>query len=293
MGYPMAGHLVRAGFEVLVADTNQEAVKSFVKKNDAKTADSLADLAKSVDVAITMLPTSKIVRAVILGKGNNSDCLINGLEPGKIVIDSSTSDPVVTRQLGTELFKRGVGMLDAPVAGGQVFAIDGSLDVTVGGDLNLLDQCRPIFDAIGGNVIHCGELGSGHAIKALNNFVNANALITAVEALAIGRKFGLDIKTMIESMTAAATGRNHPIQKKLIPHILSRRFATGMDLSLIAKDTRITVDMAVAMGAYAPVAERCSELWMEASKMIGAFEDQTCVAKLWEHENDVTLKLKE
>ena len=293
MGYPMAGHLVKAGFTVMVIDTNQEVVQKFVKEYGVRTVDTLVELAQSVDVIITMLPTSKIVSTVILGDSENSDCLIKGLDSGKIVIDSSTSDPVVTRQLGCKLSDNGVSMLDAPVAGGEVFAIDGSLDITVGGDTELLERCRPLFDAIGGSIIHCGELGSGHAIKALNNFVNASALITAVEALTIGCKFGLDLKTMIESMTAAATGRNNPIQKKVIPHILSRRFATGMDLSLIAKDTRITVDIANALDAYAPVAERCSALWAEASENIGAFEDQTCVAKLWEQKNKVILDLKE
>ena len=293
MGYPMAGHLVKAGFTVMVIDTNQEVVQKFVKEYGVRTVDTLVELAQSVDVIITMLPTSKIVSTVILGDSENSDCLIKGLDSGKIVIDSSTSDPVVTRQLGSKLSDNGVSMLDAPVAGGEVFAIDGSLDITVGGDTELLERCRPLFDAIGGSIIHCGELGSGHAIKALNNFVNASALITAVEALTIGCKFGLDLKTMIESMTAAATGRNNPIQKKVIPHILSRRFATGMDLSLIAKDTRITVDIANALDAYAPVAERCSALWAEASENIGAFEDQTCVAKLWEQKNKVKLELKE
>jgi len=93
-------------------------------------------------------------------------------------------------------------------------------------------------------------------------------------------------------MTAAATGRNNPIEKKVIPHILTRKFGTGMDLTLLAKDTRITVDMANAIGAFAPVAERCSALWTEASEKIGAMEDQTCVAKLWEQNNGVTLELK-
>ena len=293
MGYPMAGHLVKAGFEVIVVDINPQVVEKFTAEHAATSTNSLSELAQSTDVVITMLPTSKIVQAVVLGDGTDGDCLINGLTPGKVFIDSSTSDPVDTRNLGVELMKHGVEMLDAPVAGGQVFAIDGSLDITVGGDEDLVGRCRPLLDAFGRSVFHCGDLGSGHAIKALNNFVNASALVTFIEAMAVGRKFGLDMEMMIESMKAAATGRNHPLEKKVVTHILSRRFATGMDLSLLAKDTRITVEMAKAIGAYAPVAERCSALWTEASDVIGAFEDQTCIAKLWEQRNEVTLKLED
>ncbi|MEX2451783.1 MAG: NAD(P)-dependent oxidoreductase [Rhodospirillales bacterium] len=291
MGYPMAGHLAKAGFELIVADTSRELVDRFVTEHGASAPKTLAELAQAADVVITMLPTSKIVRSVILGDGKGN-CVAAGLEKGKIVIDSSTSDPVDTRALGAELAKRGIDMLDAPVAGGVVFATDGSLDITVGGDAALVETCRPLFDAIGKSLFHCGPLASGHAMKALNNYVNASALITAIEALSIGAKFGLDMKTMIESMTAAATGRNNPIEKKVIPQVLTRKFGTGMALSLLAKDTRIMVDIAKAIGGYAPVAERCSALWSEAAETFGADLDQTYVAKLWEENNNVLLELK-
>ena len=291
MGYPMARHMVNAGFDVTVADADPQAVEKFISEHQASAASSLAELAESSNVILTMLPTSKIVRAVVLGSEPGDDCLAKGLTAGDLLIDCSTSDPVDTRRLGEDLNRRGVRMLDAPVAGGQVFAIDGTLDITVGGDINLVTSCQPLFDAIGQSVFHCGDLGSGHAMKALNNFVNASALISAVEALAIGRRFGLDMEKMITSMTAATTGRNNPIEKKVIPQILTRRFATGMDLRLLAKDTRITVDMAEALGAYAPVAERCSDLWTDAAELFGASEDQTAVARLWEQNNQVVLEL--
>ena len=287
----MAGHLVKAGFEITVADSNPKVVEKFVAEHDAASADTLGELAEASDVVFTMLPTSKDVRDVVLGKTSGNDCLADGLKTGAILIDTSTSNPVDTRDLGIELEKHRVAMLDAPVAGGQVFAIDGTLDITVGGDVQLIERCRTLFEAFGQNIFHCGDLGSGHAMKALNNFVNASALVTAIEALAIGRRFGLDMENMISSMTAAATGRNNPIEKKIIPHVLTRRFATGMDLSLIAKDTRIASDMAEAIGGYAPIAEACSNLWTEAAAVFDASEDQTGIAKLWERYNEVTLAL--
>ena len=116
MGYPMAGHLVTAGFEVTVADADPAAVEKFVAEHDATGADTLCELAEASEAVFTMLPTSKIVRDVVFGAGAGGDCLADGLNEGAIVIDSSSSNPVETRDLGAELTKQGVGMLDAPVA---------------------------------------------------------------------------------------------------------------------------------------------------------------------------------
>ncbi|MDH5749458.1 MAG: NAD-binding protein, partial [Rhodospirillales bacterium] len=151
-------------------------------------------------------------------------------------------------------------------------------------------RCRPLLDAMGRDFFHCGPLGSGHAMKALNNYVNASALITAVEALAIGRKFGLQTETMLQSMTAAATGRNNPIEKKITPYVNDPGYVTGMALALLAKDVRITADMAKAIGAFAPVAETCSDLWTDAANRFGGDKDQIDVARLWLEESGVNFR---
>ena len=213
MGYPMAGHIVEAGFDVTVSDMDKEPVDRFVENYNANSAENLTALSRDVDVIITMLPTSKIVREVVLGDGKG-DCLHRGLTRGQILIDASTSNPITTQEIGKELEKDGIEMIDAPVAGGVVFAVNGTLDVMVGGNQETINRCKPLFEAIGGNTVYCGSLGSGHAVKVLNNFVNASTLISLIEALVLGCKFGLDINMMVESMMAATTGRNHPIQKK-------------------------------------------------------------------------------
>ncbi len=284
MGAPMAGHLAGAGFELVVADQDPNAVEAFTAEHGGTTAKSLTELGGSVDAVITMLPNSKIVRQVILEDG-----VADGLDAGKVVIDMSTSDPVDTRALGEALSQRGIGMIDAPVAGGVVFARNATLSLTVGGEADLLERCRPLLMAMGRDIFHCGPLASGHAMKALNNYVNASALITAVEALTIGRKFGLQTETMLQSMTAAATGRNNPIEKKIVPYVNDPAYVTGMALQLLAKDVRITVDMAKAIGAFAPVAETCSGLWTDAADRFGADKDQIEVARLWLEQTGVSL----
>jgi 3-hydroxyisobutyrate dehydrogenase len=173
--------------------------------------------------------------------------------------------------------------------GGVVFAKDASLDIMVGGGKELVERCRPLFEALGRSIIHCGEVGTAHALKALANYVNACALINAVEAMAIGRKFGLDAKLMADALTAMCSGRNHPIEKKVVPQILTRKFGSGMALGFIGKDLRIAVDTAKSIGGFAPLAERVSELWSDAVVKLGYDRDQTEIARYWEEANGITL----
>ena len=290
MGSLMARHLLSAGFDVIVADNDKLALKSFLSESDAIEANSLEELARKSSVIITMLPNSDVVREVVMGDPTGSDCLLRGFQPGAVFVDCSTSEPWQTRNIGRELEKRGVKMIDAPVSGGRLFAFNGTLDIVVGGDQSTIEFCKPVFEAFSKDIFHCGDLGAGHAMKALNNFVNASVLISLVEALSVGQRFGLETEKMISSMIAATTGRNNPLEKKIVPNILTRRFDSGMDLGLLAKDTRIASDMAEKIGAYAPIAHLCSELWTAASEEIGKAEDQTCVAKLWEQRNETILK---
>jgi 3-hydroxyisobutyrate dehydrogenase len=147
----------------------------------------------------------------------------------------------------------------------------------------------PIFNAVGRQVFRCGALGSGHALKALANYVNACAMSNIIEALAIGRKFGLDSKVMAEAMQHMCTGRQHPLDKKVIPQVLTHKFATGMALGLIAKDVGIAADFGHSIGAMTPLADRLAEIWRQGVSEIGHDADQTEIAKLWEKGGGVTL----
>jgi 3-hydroxyisobutyrate dehydrogenase len=165
MGAPMASHLVKAGCDVTVYDTRPETVLLFVERHGGRAAQSLRQLAHGMDAVITMLPDDKIVREVILA----DDGVAAALDPGAIVIDMSTSDPLGTRSLSEELKPRGISVVDAPVMGGVVFAKDATLDIMVGGDAQIIERCRPLFYALGRSVTLCGAVGAGHALKALAN----------------------------------------------------------------------------------------------------------------------------
>jgi len=158
-----------------------------------------------------------------------------------------------------------------------------------GGDAATIKALTPIFSALGRKVYACGPLGAAHALKAINNYVNACTLMTLVEGLAIGRRLGLDTSTMIESMQAMCTGRNHPLEKKVIPHVHTRGYSSGMSMGLIAKDLGIAIDAARSSGAIAPLAKRVHELWDNAVGEVGASADQTEIVRYWERMNGVKL----
>jgi len=288
MGAPMAGHLLKKGFDVTVYDIRPEVVKAFVAQHGGRGATTLVDAAHGMDAVITMLPDDKVVRKVVLGDGSEN-CVAAGLARGAVVIDMSTCNPSATRSLAEALKPRGLSVVDAPVMGGVVFAKDATLDIMVGGEPALVERVRPVLQALGRNLIPCGGTGAAHALKALANYVNACALINAIEAMTIGRRFGLDSKLMAEALIPMCAGRNHPIEKKVIPHILTRQYGTGMAMGFIAKDVRIAMETAKSVGAFAPLGERVSELWSAAAEKLGPNLDQTEIARYWEESTGVRL----
>jgi len=284
MGNPMAANLLKGGFEVTVFDARPETAAAFVAQHGGKAAASLTELARGADAVLTMLPDDKIVRKVMLDGGTAA-----AMAKGSVLIDMGTCDPTGTRTTAEALEKLGLHMVDAPVMGGVVFAKDASLDIMAGGSVEMVERVTPLLKAMGQSIVHCGEVGAAHAMKALANYINACALINAIEAMTIGKKFGLDAKMMADALVPMCAGRNHPIQKKIIPQILNRKYATGMALSFIAKDVRIAVNTAHAIGAAVPLGEKVSELWDDAVKTVGATVDQTEVVRYWEEATGVKL----
>jgi 3-hydroxyisobutyrate dehydrogenase len=285
MGAPMAQHLAAKGFALALFDRRADAAAAFAAAHGGRVATNLADAARDADAAICMLPNDAAVREVVVGEGG----LAAGMASGATVIDMGTSDPRSTIEIGMMLAARGIACVDAPVMGGVVFARDATLDIMAGGSDADIERCMPVFSALGRQVFRCGALGSGHALKALANYVNAGALINLIEALAIGRKFGLDSTIMADALVHMCAGRQHPLEKKVIPQVLTHKFATGMALGLIAKDVAIAAKFGRSIGAITPLADRVSEIWDTAEAAFGGDADQTEVARLWEQGNGVRL----
>ncbi len=279
MGRPMADNLMKAGFELAVVDADPRRLAGLGVK--ALLPASLAALGEMSDLVITMLPDGKIVRHALLGDAGGNDHVLAGLASGSLVIDMSSSSPVGTRELGAALASRGIALVDAPVSGGVKRAIDGSLAIMVGGDDADIARCRPLLAAMGRDIFPTGPLGSGHAMKALNNYLSAVGLAAAAEAVLVGQRFGLDPATMVDILNAS-TGRNNATENKLKQFILPKRYAAGFTMGLMAKDLRTALETAQATATPTPLAAACIALWNDAEVKLGPAADHTEIARYLE-----------
>ncbi len=276
MGLPMARRLVNAGYELTVTDAQPEAVERFGAASKCERAASARELGKQCPVIITMLPNGQIVRDVLLG----AQGLAPQLAPGSVVIDMSSSSPVGTRELCADLAQIGIPLVDAPVSGGVKKAADGTLAIMVGGEAGPVARVKPILEVMG-KVFPTGPAGSGHAMKALNNFLSAANLATAAEAVIAGQRFGLDPANIVAILNAS-TGRNTGTDAKFPNDVLPRTFNSGFALGLMAKDLRLALEVARSSGAPASLLETTAQMWASAEKLLGGKADNTEVVKYLE-----------
>jgi 3-hydroxyisobutyrate dehydrogenase len=227
-----------------------------------------------------MLPTGREVRHALLEAENGA--LAANLRKGSIVIDMSSADPVGTRRLGAELAGRGIALVDAPVSGGVVRAEDASLTIMIGGEPQAIAAVKPILAAMGQKLFEVGNLGCGHAMKALNNFLAGTSFAAATEAVNVGREFGLDPSVMMD-VISVSTGRSFATEMMIKQHVLSGVFGTGFSLGLLAKDVKIAADLADQIGVDAPVSRLVCDMWSEARDALGANQDHTKAATHWEN----------
>jgi 3-hydroxyisobutyrate dehydrogenase len=270
MGVPMALCLAKAGFQVTGYDISEASRRNFLAAG-GRAAISAADAVKFAEVVITLLPDGKTVRAAL-------ESLQKDLKPGSVLIDMSSSEPLGTRALGERFIAAGFEFIDAPVSGGVKRAADGTLAIMAGGDASTIDRVEPVLSAMGRSIFRTGLLGSGHAIKALNNYVSAAGLIAAVEAIQIGEKFGLDPNLMADIFNAS-TGRNNTTEAKLKQFIISKSFNAGFPLRLMAKDVRTADKLGHEMAVAVPFADACAKLWDEASEALSETADHTEIAR--------------
>ena len=276
MGAPMARRLAAAGYRIIVADAVPAAVERFRADVPCDLASNLREIGASCRLVITMLPDGHAVRNVLMAEGG----IVSGLTSGAVVLDMTSASPVGTRALGTELAALGITLLDAPVSGGVGRAAEGKLAIMVGGDAEVVARCRPVLDLMG-QVFLTGAPGSGHAMKALNNFLSAIALAAAGEAMLAGQRFGLDPELMIRIFNAS-TGRNTATDHKYPKFILPRTFDSGFALGLMAKDLRLALELSRDTGAPADLLQACVDMWGVAEKQLGFRADNTEIVKYLE-----------
>ncbi|MFY2995465.1 NAD(P)-dependent oxidoreductase [Achromobacter xylosoxidans] len=277
MGWPMAARLAQAGYAVTVYDAVPGQADRFAQEVGGQAAATCAALAAQSDIVFTMLPTSAIVEQVLSGEQG----VLAGLQPGSVVVDMSSGVPAHTQRLAQAVAAAGSQMVDAPVSGGVSRARSGELAIMFGGPAATLERVRPALSAMGTSITAVGEVGSAHAMKALNNLVSAGGFLIGVEAMLIGQQFGLDPEVIVDVLNAS-TGMNNSTQKKFRQFVLSRQFNSGFGLDLMVKDLGIALGIATDTGTPTPFAALCRELWAAAGKTLGKGQDHTAVARLSE-----------
>jgi 3-hydroxyisobutyrate dehydrogenase len=225
-----------------------------------------------------MLPTSAIVASALLG---DDSVLAPRLQPGTLVIDMSSSQPLETLELGKRLGDRGIRLIDAPVSGGVPGAIDGTLTIMVGADADAdAEEATPVLEALGSRIYRAGALGAGHALKALNNFVGASGFAAACEALLTAESYGLDPEVFLDVLNVS-TGRNFSTHATLPGAVLTGKFDTGFSLALMTKDVGIAAALAHGLGQPAVMADTVRDRLQAALDELGPHVDHSAAIKHW------------
>ncbi|MBZ1350220.1 NAD(P)-dependent oxidoreductase [Alcaligenaceae bacterium LF4-65] len=277
MGWPMAALLQKAGYPLQIVDASAERAKAFAKEIGGTVAASNRALATASDIIITILPTSAIVQAVLEGP----EGVLAGLRKNAVVVEMSSGVPTITRTLAEQVAAAGAHMVDAPVSGGVPRAKTGELAIMFGGSEAILERIRPVLSCMGTSITRTGDVGSAHAMKALNNLVSAGGFLIGVEALMIGKRFGLDPSAMVDVLNSS-TGMNNSTQKKFKQFVLSGQYNAGFGLDLMVKDLSIALGIGRDTNTPTPFSAMCREMWASCAAMLGPGQDHTAIAKLTE-----------
>ncbi|MBV9802711.1 MAG: NAD(P)-dependent oxidoreductase [Solirubrobacterales bacterium] len=283
----MAANLLAAGYDLIVSDADPEREGWFVATHGGRACGGDPAALAEVGILITMLPNGQVVRDALLG----NDGIASRLRQGTIIVDTSSSDPYGTRELGAELAGLGLTLLDSPVTRPEAVG-ENTRRITfmvAGDDDRAIDRVMPLLEAMAEEVFRAGPLGCGHAMKTLNNYVSAAALAAALDAMVAGQRFGLDVETMLNVFNAG-TARNFSTANTLIDEAMSRRYAAGFQLALMVKDLRIASSLFERLEFDAPISPLVRDQFAEAlAQLDDPRADLSRSLEGWESRGEVKL----
>lgn len=285
MGSAMVAHLAKGGHQLALFDLDPKTTAKVARRHKAVAAKSPRAVARACEVVFTMLPDGAAVRDCALGK----DGLAEGFEPGAILVDTSSAEPWLTRETGAALAAPGVAMIDAPVSGAQEGAAAGTLVFMCGGEPAALARVRPLLDLMGAHVFHLGGLGSGHAMKTVNNLATALTCLGTAEAMLIGKAYGLKPSAMLDVLNVS-TGMSFVTQKKYGPQVVGRRFDDAFRLALMLKDVGIANRLADDLGVGVPVSALGEQLWRAAHTALGPGHSVMDIVRWYERTTGIVLQ---
>jgi 2-hydroxy-3-oxopropionate reductase len=255
----MAENLIEAGHDLVAYNRTREKAEEL---DGATVADTPREIAEQSDIIITMLPDSPQVEEVLTGE----DGVLEGVKEGALIVDMSTISPVVTEELSEKTRERGASMLDAPVSGGDVGAIEGTLSIMVGGSEEDFGRALPLFEVMGGTVTHVGPVGTGQVVKAANQIVVALTIEAVSEALVLGSKGGVAPDKILDVLGGGLAGNKVMEAKR--EKMLSHSFDPGFRVELHHKDLGIALAAGREYGVNLPVTAIVDQM-LETLKMRG------------------------
>ena len=276
MGGPMAKNLMEAGYELVLYNRTREKAEDLAEEGDAEVAGSPKEIAESSDVIVTMLPDSPDVWDVVVGEGG----VLEGIREGSLLVDMSTISPVVTEELAEKVKERGASMLDAPVSGGDVGAIEGTLSIMVGGSEEDFERAKALFDVMGKTVNYVRPTGTGQVTKAANQVVVALTIEAVSEALVLGSKGGVAPEKILDVLSGGLAGNKVMEVKR--EKFLSHTFDPGFRSELHHKDLGIALAAGREYGVVLPVTAIVDQMLLTMKKKGWGGEDHSALLRVIE-----------
>jgi 3-hydroxyisobutyrate dehydrogenase len=286
MGSGMAGNLLVAGLPLVVYDLRPERVKEFAGRG-AKAATSVAEAARLADVTLTSLPGPPEVEAVATGPGG----LLEGIRPGSVWIDTSTSRPTLIRQLEPRFRAKGAHVLDAPVSGGKTGAATRNLAVMVGGERAVYERVKPVLDAIGDKVFYAGAIGAGSVCKLVHNMVGHSVRQAVAEALTLGVKAGVEAEAVWQCIRRGALGRMSYLHEGMPRTVFRDAYdPPTFSLALARKDIGLATELAREFDVPMPMTNLAEQVAIEAMNRGWGGLDNNVVFRLQEEAAGVEVR---
>jgi 3-hydroxyisobutyrate dehydrogenase len=277
IGAPMAAHLAPPATALRVWNRTTAKGEEFAARTGAHLALTPADAVRGVAVAITCFPTSREVESLLDGP----DGLLNGLARGSVLVDCTSGDPATSRRIAARLAEQGIGFLDAPVSGGVTGAKNAALTVMIGGDADILARVRPVIERFGKKIVHCGRVGTGDALKAVNNALLATHIWSLAEGLQVLERAGVTPAIALDVINASS-GRSNTSENLFPERVLTRAFPRTFRLALLDKDVGIAAGVAREVDAPARMLELTSEVFRAAHAALGEEADHVEAVKYYE-----------
>ena len=277
IGTPMARHLARPEFDLAVWNRTGAKAEAFAAANAARAVATPAEAARDREVVVTCLPVSRDVEALLDGP----EGLLATMPTGAVLVDCTSGDAATSRRIAARLAECGIGFLDAPVSGGVIGAEQGALTVMIGGDDATLEQVRPVIACFGKKIVHCGAVGTGDALKAVNNALLAMHIWGTAEGLVALEKAGVKAEIALDVINTSS-GRSNASMNLFPDRVVTRAFPRTFRLALLDKDVGIAADLAREQKITAPLLQLTSELFRLAHTELGEEADHVEAAQVVE-----------